>query len=65
MLSIVEAKNNVLNLLNQNSFIFSVDHNAIFGHKHGIDPGNLLNIYCSMLKFQYLTLIVLKFKEVL
>ena len=31
---------------NQNSFIFSVDHNAIFDHKYSncIDPGNSLSI---------------------
>ena len=28
---------------NQISFIFSVDHNDIFDHKHCIDPGNLSN----------------------
>ena len=30
---------------NQNSFIFSVDHNDIFDRKFCIDPGNLLSIY--------------------
>ena len=39
-----DAKNNVSNLLNRNSFIFSVDHNDILDHKYCIDPGNLLNI---------------------
>ena len=29
---------------NQNSFIFSVDHNDIFDHKYCIDQGNLLRI---------------------
>ena len=29
---------------NQNSFIFSVDHNDIFDHKYCIDPGNLFSI---------------------
>ena len=33
-------KNNV----NQNSSIFSVDHNDIFDHKYWIDPGDLFNI---------------------
>ena len=30
--------------LNQNSFIFSEDHNDIFEHKYHIDPGNLFSI---------------------
>ena len=30
--------------LNQNSFVFSVDHNDIFDHKYHIDPGNLFSI---------------------
>ena len=29
---------------NQNSFIFSEDHNDICDHKYQIDPGNLLSI---------------------
>ena len=30
--------------LNQNSFIFSEDHNDIFDHRYQIDPGNLFII---------------------
>ena len=41
--------------LNKKSFIFSEDHNDIFGHKYHIDPGNLFSIYYSMLKYQNLT----------
>ena len=29
---------------NQDSFFFSGDHNDIFDHKYGIDPGNLFSI---------------------
>ena len=32
-----------------------VSHNDIFDYKYYIDPGNLLNIYCNMLKYQYLS----------
>ena len=35
--------------------MFSVDHNDIFDHKYGIDPGNSFSILYSMLKYQYLT----------
>ena len=35
--------------------MYSVDYNDIFDHKYCIDPGNLLNIYYNMLKYQYLT----------
>ena len=31
------------------SFIFSVDQNDVFDHKSFSDPGNLLNIYISIL----------------
>ena len=40
---------------NQNSFISSIDHNDSFDHKYSIDPDNVLNIYCSMLKYHYLS----------
>ena len=30
--------------LNQNSYIFSKDHNDIFDNKYHIDPGNLFSI---------------------
>ena len=39
---------------NQNSFIFSEDHN-IFDHTYHIDPDNLFSFLYSMLKYQYLT----------
>ena len=29
---------------NQNSFIFSEDHNDIYDHKYRINPGNLFSI---------------------
>ena len=48
---------------NQNRFIFSEDHNEIFDHKYRMDPGNLLSIQYSMLKYQYLTSVLLNFKE--
>ena len=48
---------------NQNSFIFSEIHNNTFDHKYHIDPGNLFSILYSMLKYQYLTKILLNFKE--
>ena len=38
---------------NQNCFMYSVDHNAIFAHMHCYEPGNLLNIQNVMLKYQY------------
>ena len=44
---------------------FSEDHDDIFDHKYHIDPGNLFSIYYSMLKYQYLTLVFLNFKEAL
>ena len=31
-------------LTDQNSFIFSVDHNDIIDHKYYIDPGSLFSI---------------------
>ena len=32
--------------------MYSVDYNDIFGHKYCIDPDNLLNSYCNILKYQ-------------
>ena len=40
---------------NQNSFIFSVDHNDNSDHMYCLDQGNSFSIYYRMLKYQYLT----------
>ena len=43
--------------------MYSVDHNYIFDHMYCYEPGNLLNILNVLLKYQYLTKVVLNFKE--
>ena len=43
--------------------MYSVDHNDIFDHMSCADPGNLLNIWKIMMQCQYLTKVLLNFKE--
>ena len=58
-------KNDISNFRNQNRFMFSVDNNDIFDHMNLTNPGNKLSILNTILKFQYLTKFLLKFKEAL
>ena len=47
---------------NQNCLLYFVDHNDIIDRIFCNDPGNVLNIIITLLKYHIFTMVILNFK---